>query len=190
MPGVKDPDRATAISMVEASDEQLMQRFCGGDKAAFGHLFERFLPRVRSFLRQMVHDSTLADDLAQTTFLSVVRSKDRYLEGSKVAPWIFAIAANAARDSLRRQALGVEQLVSADVGVESNPIDHGLRRELEGALAELPVNQREVVVLHKVQGLSFEQIGEAIGITATAARIRAHRGYVKLRELLKHLEDA
>lgn len=176
--------------MGDSTDEQLMERFCGGDKAAFGELFERYLPRVRSFLRQMVKDSTLADDLAQTTFLSVVRSKDRYLVGSKVGPWIFSIAANAARDTLRRSSLGVEQLVSADVAVESKPIDHGLRRELQSALLELPVNQREVVVLHKVEGLSFEQVGQAIGITATAARIRAHRGYVKLRLLLKHLEDA
>ena len=187
---VQDPDRALVISMGETTDEELMQRFCAGDKAAFGELFERFLPRVRSFLRQMVRDSALADDLAQTTFLSVVRSKDRYVIGAKVAPWIFSIAGNAARDTLRRQALGVEQLVTADAAVESQPIDHGLRRELENALSELPVNQREVVVLHKVQGLSFEQIAESIGITATAARIRAHRGYVRLRALLKHLEDA
>jgi RNA polymerase sigma factor (sigma-70 family) len=186
---VMDPDRAPVISMGDATDEELMQRFCAGDKAAFGELFERYLPRVRSFLRQMVRDSALADDLAQSTFLSMVRSKDRYLVGSKVAPWIFSIAGNAARDSLRRQSLGVEQMVDADVGVESQPIDHGLRRELENALSELPVNQREVVVLHKVQGLSFEQIADSIGITATAARIRAHRGYVRLRELLKHLED-
>lgn len=176
--------------MGEATDEVLMQRFCAGDKPAFGELFERYLPRVRSFLRQMVRDPALADDLAQTTFLSVVRSKDRYLEGAKVAPWIFSIAGNAARDALRRRSLGVEQLIEADASVESTPIDHGLRRELESALWELPVNQREVVVLHKVQGLSFEQVAAAIGITATAARIRAHRGYVRLRALLKHLEDA
>jgi RNA polymerase sigma factor (sigma-70 family) len=173
----------------QTTDEELMQRFCAGDKAAFGDLFGRYLPRVRSFLRQMVRDSSLADDLAQTTFLSAARSKDRYVIGSKFAPWLFSIAGNAARDTLRRQSLGVEQLISADAPVESSPIDHGLRRELENALSELPVNQREVVVLHKVQGLSFEQIAESIGITTTAARIRAHRGYVRLRALLKHLED-
>lgn len=176
--------------MGEATDEQLMERFCAGDKAAFGELFERYLPKVRSFSRSMVRDGALADDLTQSTFLSVVRSKDRYLKGSKVAPWIFSIAGNAARDALRRQSLGVEKLVEADVAVEPSQVDPGLRRELEGALSELPVNQREVVLLHKVEGLSFEQIADAIGITATAARIRAHRGYVKLRSLLKHLEEA
>jgi RNA polymerase sigma factor (sigma-70 family) len=179
----------------DPTDELLMERFCAGDKVAFGLLFERFVPRVRAFLYPMVRDRALAEDLAQTTFLSIVRSKDRFLAGSPVAPWIFAIASNAARDSLRRRTAGVEQLASdgapaPEIAVHSEPTDHGLQRELERALGELPVSQREVVVLHKVQGLSFEQVAEAIGITSTAARIRAHRGYVKLRSLLKHLEDA
>lgn len=181
--------------MAEPTDEQLMERFCKGDKAAFDLLFERFVPRIRAYLRPMVRDPALAEDLAQTTFLSVVRSRDRYLQGSPVAPWLFAIAANAARDSLRRKARGIEQLSTGtgpppEVAVESQPIDFGLRRQLHNALQALPVSQREVVVMHKVQGLSFEQVAEAVGITSTAARIRAHRGYVKLREILKHLEEA
>ena len=182
--------------MPEPTDEQLMERFCAGDKAAFGELFERFAPRVRAFLRPMVRDNALADDLSQTTFLSIVRSRDRYQKGAPVAPRVFAIAANAARDTLRRRSANVEQLSTsddsppADIAVEAMPTDHGLRRELQNALAALPAAQREVVVLHKVQGLSFEQVAEAIGITSTAARIRAHRGYVKLRSLLKHLEEA
>lgn len=177
--------------MADLTDEQLMENFCRGDKAAFAVLFDRFVTRVQSFLRPMVHDPALAEDLTQATFLSVVRSRDRYLTGSPVAPWIYTIAANAARDALRRRA--VERKSAPDVveqAVESQPTDHGLRRQLQTALQELPVSQREVVVLHKVQGLSFEQVAEAIGITATAARIRAHRGYVKLRSLLAHLEDA
>lgn len=183
--------------VAEPTDEQLMERFCNtGDKAAFGQLFSRLGPKVRSFLRPMVRDAALAEDLAQTTFLSVVRSRDRYTAGMPVAPWVFAIAANAARDALRRRSANVEQLSTDADGqqpegsVEPNPTDHGLQRELNNALQALPVAQREVVVLHKVQGFSFEQVAESLGITSTAARIRAHRGYVKLRELLKHLEGA
>ncbi len=180
--------------MAEPTDEQLMERFCTGDKAAFSVLFERFVPRVRAFLRPMVRDHALADDLSQTTFLSIVRSRDRYQTGAPVAPWVFAIAANAARDALRRRSSNVEVLQKdedgqqPEIAVEPAMADHGLQRELEKALAGLPVAQREVVVLHKVQGLSFDQVAETIGITSTAARIRAHRGYVKLRELLKHLD--
>ena len=178
--------------MAEPTDEQLMERFCTGDPSAFEALFDRYLTRVQSFLRPMVRDPALAEDLTQATFLSVIRSKDRYLKGALVAPWIFTIAANAARDCLRRKT--VERIAAnaeqPETSVAPDPVDHGLRRQLEAALQQLPVGQREAVVLHKVQGLSFEQVAEAIGISATAARIRAHRGYVILRTLLAHLEDA
>lgn len=168
-----------------------MERFRRGDKVAFTMLFDRYVGRVQAYVRAMVNDPALAEDLTQVTFLSIVRARDRYTQGSPVAPWIFTIAANAARDALRRRR--VERSAppeTEEAVVHSEPADHGLRRQLQCALQELPVSQREVVVMHKVQGMSFEQVAAAIGITSTAARIRAHRGYARLRSLLAHLEDA
>jgi len=180
---------ATA-AMADLTDEQLMEQFCSGDKAAFATLFDRLAGRVQSFLLPMVRDPALAEDLTQATFLSVVRSRDRYTFGCSVMPWVLTIAANAARDALRRRKLDQNNAEVEEGVVHSDPTDHGLRRQLQSALQELPVSQREVVVLHKVQGLSFVQVAEAVGITETAARIRAHRGYVKLRSLLAHLEES
>lgn len=176
--------------MVDSTDEQLMERFCQGDHAAFEALFDRYGVKVRAYLRPMVKDPQLAEDLTQVTFLSMIRARDRYQRAAPVAPWIFTIAANAARDALRRRTVE-KAAVSADppeTSVLPETKDHGLRRELEAALDKLPVTQREAVVLHKVQGFSFEQVAESLGITSTAARIRAHRGYEKLRVLLAHLE--
>jgi RNA polymerase sigma factor (sigma-70 family) len=65
--------------------------------------------------------------------------------------------------------------------------DPGVRKRIEAAFAQLPDQQREAVVLHKINGLSFEEIAQALGISETAARIRAHRGYEKLRSLLEGL---
>ncbi len=176
--------------MADLTDEQLMEQFCSGDQAAFAVLFDRLVRKVQSFLGSMVQDTALAEDLTQTTFLSMMRSRDRYTFGRPVVPWVLTIAANAARDALRRRKLERSNAPEeADGVVHSIPTDHGLRRQLQSALGALPVSQREVVVLHKVQGLSFEQVAEATGITATAARIRAHRGYVKLRSLLAHLDE-
>src|SRR5687768_5651896 len=105
-----------------------MDRFCRGERGACEALFDRYLARVRAFLRPMVRDAALAEDLTQSTFLSVVRSKDRYLSGSPLAPWIFTIAANAARSALRRRNL--ERATQDDAGEEDSvtisPIDHGL----------------------------------------------------------------
>ncbi len=178
--------------MDESSDEELMRRFCDGEDAVFDVLFERYSARVQAYMRGMVSDGALADDLTQATFLSIVRSKDRYLRGTPVASWVFAIATNAARDALRRR--GVERTAHEQLSVareetaDPQTPDPPLRRQLEGALQALPSNQREAVLLREVQGLSYEQVAQSLGITETAVRIRCHRGFQRLRELLSHLE--
>ena len=173
------------------TDEYLMERFCNGDETAFVALFTRLAPQVKGFLAHMVRDRTLAEDLLQTTFMSLVRSRDRYQPGATVAPWVFAIAANAARDALRHQNLRVEVSndEQPDHGIETPMGDPGLRTAIAKAFEALPASQREAVLLHKVHGLTFEQIAEALESTPTAVRIRAHRGYERLRALLGHVES-
>lgn len=168
------------------SDEDLMERFQGGDTQAMEVLFDRHAKGVRSFLARMVRDGALADDLVQSTFLSVVRSADRYQRGLKVVPWLLTIAGNAARDALRRnrhREVSVED-ETVEPFFEMAPSDPGARKRIEAAFAELPVQQREAVVLHKLEGLPFDEIARMLDITETAARIRAHRGYERLRGLL------
>ncbi len=173
------------------SDEELMEAFQEGDSRALETLFERHAKGVHAFLTRMVQDRTLADDLLQTTFLSVVRSADRFQRGLKFAPWLLTIAGNAARDNLRHRKLNVEVLPTDEEGklpeavVEPAMSDPGQRRRIERAFAQLPEQQREAVILHKLEGLSFEQIASMLEITSTAARIRAHRGYERLKELLE-----
>ena len=62
--------------------------------------------------------------------------------------------------------------------------DPGLARDIEVAFAALPAAEREVIVLHKICGFSFDEIAASLGITTTAAKVRAHRGYQRLRLLL------
>lgn len=181
--------------MESLTDEQLMERFKAGDNSAFDPLFQRHSQPIHAFLIRMVRDRTLAQDLLQTTFLSMVRSRGRYEKGTSFAPWLLTIAANAARDSLRRKrrgdnAMDVVGRTETERSTEQVVSDHGARKEIEAAFAQLPAQQREAVILHKLNGWSFEQIAETLGISMTAARIRAHRGYEKLRSLLGHLEEA
>jgi RNA polymerase sigma-70 factor (ECF subfamily) len=166
-----------------------MNQFCDGDNRALEVLFERHAGGVHAFLARMVRDGALADDLLQQTFLSVVRSADRYQRGAKVLPWLLTIAGNAARDTLRKKKQQVEVMVevppSLEPSVTPEHSDPGARRLIEAAFAQLPEQQREAVLMHKLHGLSFEDIARALNITETAARIRAHRGYEKLRHLLE-----
>jgi RNA polymerase sigma factor (sigma-70 family) len=173
--------------MASATDEELMERFCSGEHDAFEALFARHSGRVQGFLARMVRDGPLAEDLLQTTFLSVIRARGRYEPGTRFVPWLLTIAANAARDSLRHRR-HVEAFSQERPAAPSEALpgvgDPVLRRQLEDALQQLPPDQREAVILSKVEGWSFEEIAALRGISAGAARLRAHRGYEKLRELL------
>jgi RNA polymerase sigma-70 factor (ECF subfamily) len=171
-----------------------MEQFCRGDETAFDTLYARHAPPVLAFLTRMVRDAALAEDLLQTTFLSVVRARGRYQPGTTVRAWVFAIASNAGRDALRRRRARREELSSAAVAAAADAApapDHGdpaAARAIAEALMKLPVDQREAVVLHKMQELSFDEIAAALGISVSAAKVRAHRGYHRLRELLAPLD--
>jgi RNA polymerase sigma factor (sigma-70 family) len=174
-------------------DDALMEQFCRGDEHAFEDLYARYAPAVLAFLSRMVRDPALAEDLLQVTFLSVVRARGRYQPGTNVRSWVFAIAGNAGRDALRRRAARREDL-SASAESAAPPVaapggvDPGATRILQDALMQLPFEQREAVVLHKLHELSFDEISKVLGITVSAAKVRAHRGYHRLRELLAPLD--
>ena len=176
------------------SDDALMRRFCSGDEAAFGLLYDRFAPDLGIFLRRFVQDTTLAEDLLQTTFLSFVRARGRYVPSVGLRAWIFTIAANAARDALRRRSARREDVVPPDAlgnveGERPATSDPQMAEAIETALHQLPPDQREAVLLHKLHGLSFPEVASALGTTVAAAKVRAHRGYQRLRVLLAPWEN-
>jgi RNA polymerase sigma factor (sigma-70 family) len=166
-----------------------MEQFCQGDETAFDALFERHAPAVRGYLARLVGSAALADDLTQTTFLSLVRARGRFLKGARFKPWLYAIATNAARDSKRRrtESLTPKGELPADEGEEMAVRDFGMERQVHAALKQLPDSQREAILQHRFHGLSFAEIAVAEGVTESAVKVRAHRGYERLRELLKGL---
>ncbi len=166
-----------------------MERFCSGDASAFTVLFTRHAPSVRGYLWKLVRDGPLADDLTQTAFLSVTRARGRFIRGARFKPWLYAIATNAARDVQRkRRELPTETgevLTGDEAQVDAPQPDAGLDRAVRRALAQLPDAQREAIELHRFGGLSFAEIAEVAGVTESAVKVRAHRGYERLRELLQ-----
>lgn len=167
-----------------------MERFIDGDAPAFDLLFSRHVAMLRAYLNRMVGSSAVADDLTQATFISMVRGRGRFIRGSKVKPWLYAIATNAARDWKRRSRF---ENVSDDGSLpdepaEETPIrDVGLEKAVKAALALLPGPQREAIVMNRYEGLTFAEIAAHAGVTESAVKVRAHRGYERLRELLKGL---
>lgn len=168
------------------SDEALMQSSQAGDRDALGVLLARHSRGLHSLLSRLVRDRGLADELLQSTFLAVIGANGSFHRGRPVVPWLLTIAGNAARDSLRRSRLRERalRLRVVDRSIEPSTEDPWLRARLTQAFLALPRRQRECVELHKLAGQSFAQIAEQLHITESAARLRAHRGYAHLRELL------
>jgi RNA polymerase sigma-70 factor, ECF subfamily len=122
--------------------------------------------------------SDLADDAAQDAFVSAIRSLDSFERNKPFAPWIAKIAVNRARDLLRaerrREAARLDDTVQAPTRADVTP--------LLVAVAALPVEQREAVVLHHVLGFSLREVAEVVGVPEGTAASRLGRGIAQLRE--------
>jgi len=186
-----DPARSSSAG---DSDEELMARFCQGEAAAFDALFQRYSRPVHGYLTRLTGSASAAEDLVQLTFLSLVRARGRFQPGARVKPWLYAIATNAARDHQRRnrrpEELTAEGELPVTVAADTpGPRDTGLERTVQRALELLPEGQRVPIMLHRFEGMSFAEIAESMGLTESAVKVRAHRGYARLRELLAELRE-
>src|SRR3954468_18684398 len=146
------------------TDEALMSKFIEGDRGAFEVLFQRYSQPIHGYLLRMVGAEAQAQDLTQLTFLSVLRSRDRFRPGALFRPWLYAIATNAARDQHRRKR--PEEPLEQAEGESHEPlaaVDPFQRKAVREALDRLPENQRVPIVLHRFEGLSFAEIAEVVG---------------------------
>jgi len=184
---------------LEASE--LMGRYCGGDAAAFQRLYELLAPRILAYLRGLLGDQAAAEDMLQAAFLKVHTARSSYVIGANPIPWIYTIAHRVALDELRRRKRGRVRLTK-DGTPGAEPAAHitGVAAEAQAdrearpdpaaaaaalsALADLPENQREALMLTKVHGRSVAEAAMITGSTPGAIKQRAHRAYVTLRQRL------
>lgn len=175
--------------------EQLMERFLDGDASAFERLFKQLAPRVASALVQMSGDPRLAEDLTQIVFLKLYRARAGYQRGMLLTPWVFAIARNVFLDE-RRQRRRRHETLSQDgqlpepVSESRSEQDQQARATLEALLVNLPPNQRQALLLLKMEGLSLAEIAALTGSSVASIKMRLQRAYRHLRELLKQPEAA
>jgi RNA polymerase sigma factor (sigma-70 family) len=166
-----------------------MANYVAGDRDAFVRLFERWAPKLRQmFVRQGMRADE-ADDLVQQTFLHLHRARADFRAGSSLRPWLYTIALNLRRQLLRRRGrkpeVGLDPTEGEPPAPDVDP-DAGLvGAQVRAALARLPESQREVIVLHWFEGLSFREVAAVLGATPTAVKVRAHRGYTRLRAELE-----
>jgi RNA polymerase sigma-70 factor (ECF subfamily) len=167
----------------------LMASYQGGDMVAFETLYGTLAPELLGYLRALTREATRADDLLQETFLQLHRARHTYLPGRPVKPWVYAIARNvflmsrrAAGRRGRHEVLAEEELPEVPVPPEVATL--GERDAVRRAVASLPPDRRESLLLHHVFGMSFKEVGAVLGLSEGAAKLRAHRAMVALREAM------
>jgi RNA polymerase sigma-70 factor (ECF subfamily) len=173
------------------ADEQkliaLMVAYQKGDMDAFAGLHEALKRPLIRYLWTFVRNQAVAEDLLQETFLQLHRARKTYTPPRPVRPWIYAITRHVALMHLRtmrrrKEVLPDEDLPEIPVAPEMDQLAD--RATIQRLLGTLPKAAQEVVILHHLLGLSFEEIGQIMGIAAGTAKVRSHRALKKIRERL------
>jgi len=171
---------------VEPSLESLMVAYTAGDSEAFRQLHRRLAPKLYSYLLRLSRDPALSEDVLQTTFAKLHRARDTYLPGSHVLPWALVIARRTYFDECRglaahREVLGADGILPERKSEQPSP-DHVA--DMRRALDRLPDQYRSAIQLTKVIGFSGEEAAGLLSTTQAAIKLRVHRGYAMLRDML------
>jgi RNA polymerase sigma-70 factor (ECF subfamily) len=173
------------------SSADLVTRVCAGDAEAFRLIFERYSRPVISFIFDMVNDRSLAEELTQETFVRAYRAMRTMRRETKLSTWLFGIARNVARESLRARLRAVNHIDLEDKSVmdlsdnKPVPVDGVLSKELNEvirrSLAALDEDKRLVFTLKVLHQCSYEEIAEITGFTLAKLKTDLHRARAEMR---------
>jgi len=189
------------IKLRELSDEELILEFQKNNtEDAFNILVQRYKNPLTNFVFRFLGDYTACADVVQETMIKVYMYKDSYSSVAKFSTWVYTIAGNLARTEYRRQRR--QNIFSInDYGEEHQTYDlpdetyrpdvatdSGIKDEIiQKALLKVKETYREAVILRDIQGLSYEEISEILGVNEGTVKSRINRGRAQLQELLKSI---
>jgi RNA polymerase sigma-70 factor, ECF subfamily len=166
----------------------LVLRCQAGDEAALGELIARYSPGLRFFLRRMTGHAEAADDLLQETWIEVYRKINRLQRPDALSAWLYRIARDKAYRELRRRPLQPARLqenLPESIAAEDVNFPPEQAENVRAALDQLPVEQRDVLVLRFMEEMSYEQIAHVVQCPVGTVRSRIHYAKLALRAKLE-----
>ena len=177
----------------EPTDAQLLERYKAGDESAFREIVERYKNPLYAFLRRFLNRQDLVEDVFQETFLQLYSSKDKFDTSRPLHPWLFTIAANKAKDTLRKiqrdssMSIGsiadsgnisVDDVVNLLASFKTTPTDIASKEEtahrVREIIAEMPENLRGILILAYFEQFSYKQMAEILSIPIGTVKSRLH----------------
>lgn len=185
------------------TDDQLIERFLDGDVQAFNTLVWRWQQPIYNFVLRYTSRHDDASEITQKTFIKVHKSLSRLKDKRKFSTWIYQIALNTCRDEAKRRrnhavysldgmrengwfdlpddgTTGGQKVESPEKALQRSE----LRDLLERALAQIPEEQKAIVVMKEYQGLKFAEIAEVLGLSVNTVKSRMYYGLHALKKIL------
>ncbi len=179
-------------------DEQdLLHRYVAGDKDAFQEIVTRYKDQLYAFLRRFLNQQQLVEEAFQETFLQLYKSRKTFEKDRPLRPWLFTIAANKARDTLRKQQrqdtisigtmaepsdLNVDDVLNSLKSYDITPYDEAEKTEqaekVRNIIENMPANLREILILAYFEQFSYKQMADILSIPIGTVKSRLHTAIV------------
>ncbi|MGB5819551.1 MAG: RNA polymerase sigma factor [Saonia sp.] len=183
--------------MQTLTDNALMLKVKSGDMDKMGLLYERHKKRLFGFFYNMNHNASLSEDLVQNVFVRILKYKHTFTGEGSFTAWMFRMARNVNYDHFKKNKneRGRSELSAIEYKLrDENSLANGMDRKdtvlmLQKALSQLNPEKREVLILSKYKEMKFGEIGEILGCSEGAAKVKAHRAIKDLRTIFLQLEE-
>jgi len=180
-------------SLNDSSDADLLDSYCAGNEQAFRELVDRYKNGLYAFLRQFLNQHDLVEDVFQETFLQLYSSQKSFDRSRPLRPWLFTIAANKAKDALRKSQrtaaisisainpsdeMSFEEMLNVLTSDHEQPENQLEQQErsnrVSGIITNLPDNLREIIVMAYFNKFSYKQMADILSIPIGTVKSRLH----------------
>lgn len=183
--------------MESLSDNELMLKVKDGDLDKLGLLFERYKRLLFTFFYRMNHDEELSEDLVQNVFIRVLKYRYTFRGSGAFKVWLFHIARNEIYDHHRKDKSGIRVSLEETHEIISQYNEDELARHrddnvslLKMAIEKLDTEKREIIMLSKIDGIRYKEIGEILDCSEGAVKTKVFRALRELKSVFENIKKS